>query len=148
MEDELAIPRSSTLAERNADWFLLIRRLCGVPDVVSDEIALKAVCAHFLLMVDTELRDEYAATDSTQDAAHAIVGRVVNKGNAGELDWFLMDTPGPHGVDGLEAAANLCIEGWTPPSEFRLKFAVELLGHLGEYVADHRFQADCGCYID
>lgn len=101
-----------------------------------------------LPMVDTELGDEYAATDSTQDAAHAIVGRAVKRGNAGELDWFLMGVPGPHGVEGIEAAANLCLEGWTPPSEFRLRLAIELLGHFGEYVADHRFQADCGCYFD
>jgi hypothetical protein len=91
-------------------------------------------------MVDAELRDEYATVGSTQDAAHAIVNGVVERAIGANL--------GAHGVEGLEAAAELCLEGWTPPSEFRLKLTIELLGHLGEYVADHRFRADSGCYFN
>jgi hypothetical protein len=150
MEDELAsTPQSHTLTERGpADWFLLIRRWSGVPDVVGDEIAVTAVCDRLLAMIDPELKEKYPRTHFRGDALLAI-GGVVKRGNAGELDWFLMGlTAGPQGIEGLiEDAAKFCLEDRNP-SEFRLAVTIELLGHLREYIDGHKFQANCGSYFN
>src|ERR1039457_2190339 len=139
MEAELnPAPRSETLAERQPDWFLLIRRWSGVPDVVGDEIALAAVCDRLLAMIDLELKEKHSRT-YFEDDARAVIGRVVERGNAGELDWFLIGLPGPQGIEGLDAVVNFCLRG-RDPSEFLFAVATELLGHLGEYVAGHKFQ--------
>src|ERR1039457_1851661 len=125
MEAELnPAPRSETLAERDADWFLLIRRWSGVPDLVGDEIALSAACDSMAATIDSELKQKYPKTHFHGDARF-VISRVVELGNAGELDWFLMGWPGPQGIGGLDGAAKFCLRD-RDPSEFLFAVATEL----------------------
>ena len=114
-------------------WWRLVRRACGIPDIVSDENVLRYAIARSIIGNAAPSRDEAATTWQVAQA-------VVERGARGELDEFLV------GVSNASTTANLVAPPAAPQMaglvDWQNDQARKLLERVGAYVADHPFAGD------
>ncbi len=136
----------------SAKWVQLIRRAYDMPDIiVRDDLVRRAVADRVLRRIDP---DVVRPADHQKSVVE--IGRIsdLEAEDADEIrDRFILDAPIPFGGlpnrsdNPLLFAAEEFLGGRTA-APFSLAVAVEVLDTVKEFVQEHKFQADCGCYFD
>lgn len=127
------------------DWVLLIRRSLGVPDLISDSVALDFMGNAAMTTVSAEiLKADYGTNqDRRAEATRVLIDAIATAGSEGTLDTFLV----AGGEEAFESAV-ISVTSGGHGSASTVDATKHVLERIEHFVSTHKFRADCGCYFN